>query len=307
MIKINDWIRYEVNSKGQPAKDGDDLRAGALDYIRLKNHGHAKNRGMNKLQRVAKNRTAEVFGIFCLFLELAGNGSKENRGVLREEKDGRPATIKELAEILPATAKQIEFAVKCLSNPTVSWILADKEGFPENSGVSRKSADASRIQHNTTQHNTTQHNAPKKERYSEDFEIFWKKYPTRWIPESDTHVKIGKQLAWERWEKLSEESHRHILDIISQFKSGKAVPDPWRWLRDRKFEDYAISKPLPKPDPKIEAEQLEKERQYFRNQAGKQYREKTTDELKKMLPRHRFGWLIKEILAEREGKNANRY
>lgn len=303
MIKINDWIRYEVNSKGQPAKDGDDLRAGALGYIRLKNHGHATNRGLNKLQKLAKGKTMEVVGIFTQFLQLAGNGKAESRGVLREQKDGNPATIEELAEILPATAKQIAFAVKCLSNPAVSWILVDKEGFPENSGASQKTADASRIQLNSTQHNTIQHNAPKKERYSEDFENFWNEYPTRWIPESDKHVKIGKHLAWEQWRKLGDDTCRHILSIISQMKSGKGVPDPWRWLRDKKFEDYIAESP--KSDAKAIAEQEEKRKQKARDEKGKYYREKTTKELKEMLPSYGCAlnrWLIKEILAERQGK-----
>ncbi len=197
MIQIYDWIRYEVNSKGQPAKDGEDLRAGALSYIRLKNHGHARNRGLQKLQKLAKSKTMEVVGIFTQFLQLAANNKAENRGVLREQKDGRPATIAELAEILPATVKQITFAVECLSNPTVSWILADKGAFPENSGDSRKSADASRTQHNTTQHNTTQHNAPEKELYLDL--IFLTKAEYQKLTE-----KFGKLLTDELIEELND-------------------------------------------------------------------------------------------------------
>ena len=213
MIKINDWIRYEVNSKGQPAKDGEDLRTGALTYIRLKNHGHAINRGLQKLHKLAKNRTMEVVGIFTQFLQLAGNGMAENRGVLREQKDGRPATIEELAEILPATAKQIAFAVKCLSNPTVSWILADKEGFPENSGSSRKNADASRIQHNSTQYNSTQHNAPKKELYL-DF-VFLSK---------EEHSKLVEKFG-------SEETEQRIADLNDYIGSkGKKYPSHYHTI-----------------------------------------------------------------------------
>lgn len=157
-IKIADWIRYEVNSNGDPAKEGDTLRAGVLRYIRLKNHGHATNRGLNKLRKLAKNKTMEVVGIFTQFLQLAGNGTAEYRGVLREQKNGEPATIEDLAEILPATAGQIAFAVECLSNPTVSWILVDEGGFRKkqrNSGItSFNTTQFNSIQLNTTQPTT---------------------------------------------------------------------------------------------------------------------------------------------------------
>ncbi len=139
-------------------------------------------------------------------------------------------------------------------------------------------------------------------KYGANFLIFWKKYPTRWIPESDKHVKIGKDLAWQQWRKIDDETHQHILTIISQMKSGKAVPDPWRWLRDKKFNDYDPPEP---PNPKIEVERKEQQRQKERKEFGKHYRSKTTEELKKDLKSygcylHR--WLIAEIITEKEGK-----
>lgn len=142
-----------------------------------------------------------------------------------------------------------------------------------------------------------------KGKYTEDFETFWKKYPTRWIPESDKHVKVGKHLAWEQWEKISEETHRHILGIISQMKAGRAVPDPWRWLRDKKFLDFVTEQP--RPDKKAIAEQEERRKQKIRDGYGKYYREIDTEELKVCLKSYgctleRF--LIKEILTERAKK-----
>lgn len=141
-----------------------------------------------------------------------------------------------------------------------------------------------------------------KGKYTEDFETFWEKYPTRWVPESDKHVKIGKDLAWQQWRKIGEDAHRYILGIISQMKSGKAVPDPWRWLRDKKWKDYEPPKPI---DSKIEAKQAEKERQKKREELGRYYRKKTTEELKEDF--ESYGcfldrWLIKEVLAERKDK-----
>ena len=140
--------------------------------------------------------------------------------------------------------------------------------------------------------------------YSEDFLLFWEQYPKRFIAASGRYVKIGKRLAWNEWREIEEEIHKFILSIISQMKVGTAVPDPWRWLRDGKYEDFEPPKPLPKPDPKAVAEQLEKEREYFRGNLGPCYREKTTEELEKILlrPTQRYKWLIKEIIAEREAK-----
>ncbi len=230
MIQIYDWIRYEVNSKGQPAKDDEDLRAGALTYIRLKNHGHATNRGLQKLQRLAKGKTMEVVGIFTQFLQLAANNKAENRGVLREQRDGRPATIAELAEILPATVKQITFAIECLSNPAVSWILADKEGFPENSGDSRKSADALLTQHNTTQHKSSQHNAPEKEQHLELVLLTKAEY-------KKLTEKFGKSLADEKIEELNDAVGQHGYKYDSHYHTILA----WhrKHLREQKEQSDA--------------------------------------------------------------------
>ncbi len=141
-----------------------------------------------------------------------------------------------------------------------------------------------------------------KSKYSANFLIFWNKYPTRWIPKSDQHVKIGKDLAWQQWRKIGDDTHRYILGIIPQMKSGKGVPDPWRWLRDKKWKDYD---PPEQPDPKDQAEQKERQKQKIRDEKGKYYRSKTDEELK--IDLESYGcfldrWLIKEILAEREGK-----
>ena len=267
MIQINDWIRYEVNSKGQPAKDGEDLRAGALTYIRLKNYGHATNRGLQKLQRLAKGKTMEVVGIFTQFLQLAANNRAENRGILREQKDGRPATIAELAEILPATAKQITFAIECLSNPAVSWILADKEGFPENSGDSRKSADALLTQHNTTQVNTTQHNAPEKERFlnfvfltKEEYQKLVGQFGTEKTVEkiatlNDYIGSSGRRykshyftiLNWERKNQQSDGKSKHRLFPIAGkicSKDGCKLPAVYKDTSGS-YDNYSCEKHLP--------------------------------------------------------------
>lgn len=215
MIKIADWIRYEVNNNGDPAKEGDALRAGALRYIRLKNHGHATNRGLNKLQKLAKGKTMEVVGIFTQFLQLAGNGTAEYRGILREQKNGEPATIEDLAEILPATANQIAFAVKCLSNPAVSWILVDKEGFrenPRNSGITSFNT----TQFNSIQHNTTQPTTVVFEKWNSFKGKKWKSHKTL---SYESKLAITEQLKHYSTDELCSavENYARVL-LSSDFK-----------------------------------------------------------------------------------------
>jgi len=83
-----------------------------------------------------------------------------------------------------------------------------------------------------------------KDNYSVIFLDFWKRYPSRWIQESDRRVKVGKYLAWEQWQKLNEEQQISALLATKSMVSGKAVPDAWRWLRDKKFDDAEIKPEL---------------------------------------------------------------
>lgn len=123
MYKISEWHnRYEVSLKGREAKEGDELRVGPLTYVRLKVYGHKQGTGFRRMQSIAKDKTMQVFGTFCKFLELAGNQDKDNRGQLLNEKD-QPATIEDLAFILGVPKKQIETAVKVLTNEQVGWLI----------------------------------------------------------------------------------------------------------------------------------------------------------------------------------------
>jgi len=122
MYKITDWQRYEVNSKGQAAKEGQELRAGPLRFIRLKVHGHSQSNGYRKLLEIAGDKAMEVFGIFCKFLEIAGDSAESQRGILRKERDGEPATNEDLSFLLSTPVSQIENAVKVLSDNKLNWI-----------------------------------------------------------------------------------------------------------------------------------------------------------------------------------------
>lgn len=294
MIKINDWIRYEVSSNGDPAKEGDTLRASALKYIRLKNHGHSTNRGLKKLQKLAKNKTMEVVGIFTQFLQLAANGTAEYRGVLREQKDGRPATIEDLAEILPATANQIAFAVKCLSNPTVSWILVDKEGFQENQRSSEKTAslqEYNTTQFNSIQDNTIQLNAPEKERFVPPTVSQINEY----CQEKNIYVNAEKF--------INSYGMKGWMVGKNKMKSWKmAVSNAVDWDCNR------LKQPPPKPTEKDKIEKIKRDKQYARDEWEAYLRAKSTPALRDLLKDTKSrvyyfaGWLIKEILDEREGK-----
>lgn len=87
-IEIAEWLeRYEVSSKGREPKPDDELRAGSLQFIRLKVYGHTQSTGYRRLKSVSGDRTMEVFGYFCKFLEIAGNQKRGQRGVLLNEKN----------------------------------------------------------------------------------------------------------------------------------------------------------------------------------------------------------------------------
>lgn len=326
MIIIADWIRYEVNSNGDTAKEGDVLRASPLKYIRLTNHGHATNRGLNKLQRLAKSKTMEVVGIFTQFLQLAGNGTGENRGVLREQKDGRPATIEDLAEILPATVNQIDFAVKCLSNPAVSWILVDKEGFREKQRSSEKTASLQEL--NSTKLNTIEQNT------TQPITVVFEKWNSY---KSQKGWKSHNKFSYETKEAIIERLKHYLMDdlcaaidnyasiLVSPdhciFNIGKKCWDKFWTLREfllRGTSTDRSEKYLYRFLPSVFAPSdfltqaakgrwqskkiAEQEKQKFRDEESPYYRKQTTEKLKEMLTigtligQH---WLIKEILTER--------
>lgn len=135
-IEIVEWLeRYEVSSKGREPKPDDELRAGPLQFVRLKVYGHTQSTGYRRLKSVAGDRTMEVFGYFCKFLEIAGNQKRGQRGVLLNEKN-KPATTEDLAFILDVPVEQVKNAIKVLSDKKVGWL----------------------INNNTTQYNSTQLN-----------------------------------------------------------------------------------------------------------------------------------------------------
>ena len=90
-------------------------------------------------------------------------------------------------------------------------------------------------------------------KYDPDFMIFWKMYPPRWYAPSGTWTKVKKCLAQVQWRKLNAETKAFVMSIMPVYiKSipATAIPDAFRWLRDKGFDDYIV--PAPKkavPEP----------------------------------------------------------
>lgn len=135
VYQITDWQRYEVNSKGQAATGTEDLRVGPLRFIRLKVHGHSQGNGYRKLIALAKGKAMEVFGIFCKFLEISGDSAELQRGILRRERDGEPATIADLSFLLSVPESQIKYALKILTDNNLRWLTEITPGDSAESPV----------------------------------------------------------------------------------------------------------------------------------------------------------------------------
>ncbi len=180
MYQITEWAtRYEVSYRGSEAKDGDKLQRGPLKFIRLKVHGRQMGLGYRKLKRVANNRLMETFGIFCKFLEIAGDQPSELRGGLLNDKD-LPATAADLAFILDIPLKQITNAIDALIK--IGWVTNTE------------------IELNITKPNIRVRKIPETPEISgkeTDFSIFWKAYPNK--KSKGAAEKAWKALAPAAW------------------------------------------------------------------------------------------------------------
>jgi hypothetical protein len=141
--KITEWLeRYEVNSKGQPARTGDELRAKPLDYIRQKANGRKQGEGYRRLLNVAGRENAmQVFGIFLKCLEIAGDAKRGERGIL--------PPIPELSFLIDVPESQVKNAIEVMIK--LNWIS-------ENAGNSPQILAAYITKPNPTEHNITEQN-----------------------------------------------------------------------------------------------------------------------------------------------------
>lgn len=147
VYRIREWeSRYEVNSKNRVWTDGDEKRAGALEYIRLPVSGHLLGKGFRRLNRVAGKNAPAVFGIFIKLLEIAGDNSRDLRGAICES-DGKPMDVAAIAETLGWDESIIEKALNALCDKDLGWVeCVEAPGlsrtFPEISGKSRSRSES---------------------------------------------------------------------------------------------------------------------------------------------------------------------
>lgn len=141
--KITEWQeRYEVNSKGQPARAGDELRAKSLEYIRQKVNGRRQGAGYRRLISIAgREKAMEVFGIFLKCLEIAGDAKRGERGIL--------PSIKELSFLIDVPDSQVVNAIDVMIK--LNWIS-------EIAGNSVKIPATYITKPNPTEHNITKQN-----------------------------------------------------------------------------------------------------------------------------------------------------
>jgi len=223
--RIAEWTqRYEVSIKGREPKNGEELRAGPLSYVRLKVYGHRQGAGYRRLQLASGDRFMEVFGIFCKLLEISGNQTRDHRGKLLNERD-EPATIGDIAFLLGIPDEQVDFAIAKLCE--VGWLI---KPIPEISGES-----GTLNKHNITKHNPTQHNSTKEQKYgmakagaslSLDLLRFAEDLDNSLKPNSKSQRQaLLNLIQWLRFqieENLLDESVcQKILDIAKDSKSGR--------------------------------------------------------------------------------------
>jgi len=68
---------------------------------------------------------------------------------------------------------------------------------------------------------------------------FWERYPKR------DGKRVGRKQARAQWEKLSADDRHLAVVAVGNYAAAAADPqvfcpvkDPWRWLRDRLFDDW---------------------------------------------------------------------
>ena len=71
--------------------------------------------------------------------------------------------------------------------------------------------------------------------YTEEFKLFWRLWPGRWKPDSETPTKVGKREAFKEWQEISKEEQSEITALLKTGKVKRAgtqyLPDAHRWLR----------------------------------------------------------------------------
>lgn len=124
---------YEVSEKGRPWRDGDALRRGPLEFIRLKACGRAWPESWRDLLAVAGDDAATCFGVFIKALEIAGGHDADKRGYLLGRGDV-PMGAADLAQATGFSEADVSRALEVLCDPRVGWL----ECIPGGSGRFRE-------------------------------------------------------------------------------------------------------------------------------------------------------------------------
>lgn len=80
--------------------------------------------------------------------------------------------------------------------------------------------------------------------YTEEFERFWKAYPTRWNKDLSCYIKRKKRPAFEKWQKLSVAIRNECFAKVHLIKQseGIGVRDCVTWLNQWGWEDIELPK-----------------------------------------------------------------
>jgi len=205
--KIADWFdRYEVNKDGRPAKPGDELRPGPLQYIRDKVYAHHHSTGFRKLSKLAHSRTMEVNGIFDRLRQIAGNHPLPLRDGTCYDEKGRIPTIEQLAFIVGTTPARMEYAIAVLTQ--IEWVIAENCGKPQ---ATAESAGASRIQGYNQGYNQS---TVKDQNISQIFD-HWNSFKGKgkWKSHRELNHDIRSAIA----ERLKTYTAKEIIQAISNY------------------------------------------------------------------------------------------
>lgn len=88
-------------------------------------------------------------------------------------------------------------------------------------------------------------NIPKKERYSPEFESFWRDYPRK--------LNCSKLMAFRAWNKLDDEEQVQVQAVLPVFvrmmrgKDEQYIAHAVTWLNQKRFETIVIQPSVPSP------------------------------------------------------------
>ena len=79
-------------------------------------------------------------------------------------------------------------------------------------------------------------------KYSDEFQQFWKAWPGRYNSDSQQTIKVGKYQAYAEWQRLSADDKETVMQLVKsgrlKSRGTKYLPDAYRWLNKRRWEDF---------------------------------------------------------------------